>query len=119
VDVRIEPAVVDVETSDTSNLLVIVLGLCSFLLTIMLLSFVLFLVFKRVRRVNNIKADLTAVVTQGLMSSTKNNIHSEHPDLTSGYSGSGSGVLIRLLETKFLALLCFTTDVFFFLPRGF
>jgi len=78
--------------SDASNLLVIIL--CSFLLAAILLFCVLFLIYKRAHHVTDVKSNLTTVLTQHLTPSPKNDVSSELPDVTSGYSGSGSGTTL-------------------------
>ena len=80
--------------SKASNLLVATL--CSSIVIVILLA-VLYLIYRRVRRVVPLKASLTAVVVQSTAPRVYD-ISSERPDVSSGYSGSGSGGLSVVVQ---------------------
>ena len=83
--------VVNAVDANTSHLLVA--ALCSFLVVVVLLPCLLFLIYKRVHRATSVKSSLTSVVTQHMPPSPNCDFTSKLPDVSSGYSGSGSGVL--------------------------
>ena len=85
----------------SSHLLVVTL--CSFLLVVILLFCVLYLVYKRVchRATSSVNNNLTAVIiTSSLPSPCDDDLSSKLRDLTSGYSGSSSGISVFLLSPR-------------------
>jgi len=84
---------VDAKTSDTTpHLLVATLCFSLLIILLVLLPCMLYLIYKRVR-VITVKSSLTAIVTH-LPPSPNNDFSSDLHNVSSGYSGSGSGVLI-------------------------
>ena len=79
---------VNPQMSDASSLLVATL--CSSLLIIVLLLSVVCLIYKRGWRMKSVKSSLTAVITLP-PSAPQYDFSSDLPDVSSGYSGSGSG----------------------------
>ena len=78
----------------TSDLLVAVLCSSLVVFIVVLLPCLLYLIYRRVHRVTLVKGNLTAIVTHPPSSpnSPNNGIFSELQDVSSGYSGSGSGM---------------------------
>jgi len=95
---------VEVVDAQTSHLLVATLCFSLLIIIMVLLPCLLYLIYKRVR-VITVKSSLTAVVTH-LPPLTNNDFSSDLRDVSSGYSGSGSGVLSTVTVVLFGLEVC-------------